>query len=368
MDRSEEIAVKKEKLKAYLESKGLDCVLLNRQCNFSWITAGGSDYVAVASEEGVASVYFDGKKSIILCNNIEGPRLKDEEVLENSFEIVSYPWQEEKRKNDILKGLISGKKTASDTPVAGDLDPLDRSFDELRFSLCESEIMRYRDLGRMCAEIVQESASGVKVGQTENQVAGKLSGLCYSRGVIPVVNLVAADERISKYRHPLPTDKPLKKYIMIVLCGRKWGMVAACTRLVHFGTPDDELQKKMRAVANVDAALIVSSRPGTRLCEVLQEGIKEYERQGYADEWRLHHQGGSAGYNAREVKATPDEKTPIFENQPLAWNPSITGVKSEDTMIAFKDAFEVITETPEISTIEVEYEGIKIRRSDILKK
>ena len=368
MDRSEEIAAKKKKIKAYLESKKVDCILLNKQCNFSWITAGGSDYVAVASEGGVGSVFFDGNRGIILCNNIEAPRLKDEEVLENSFEIVSYPWQEEKRKDEILKELISGKITGSDTPAGEGLLPLDKSFDELRFSLCESEVSRYRDLGRMCAEIVEESAVGVKIGETENQIAGKLSELCYSRGIMAVVNLVAADERIFKYRHPLPTDKPVKKYVMIVLCGRKWGLVAACTRLGHFGTLSEELQKKMRAVVNVDAALIVSSRPGTSLRDILRKGIEEYKRQGYPDEWRLHHQGGTAGYNPRELKATLDERTPIFENQPLAWNPSITGVKSEDTVIACKDAFEVITETPGIPTIEVEYERIKIRRSDILKK
>ena len=118
----------------------------------------------------------------------------------------------------------------------------------------------------------------------------------------------------------------------------------------------------------MDAALIVSSRPGTRLCDVLKRGIEEYKKQGYPEEWRLHHQGGTAGYNARELKATLSERTPIFENQPLAWNPSITGVKSEDTVMACKDGFAVVTETPGIPTIEVECDGIRIRRSDILTK
>jgi len=55
--------------------------------------------------------------------------------------------------------------------------------------------------------------------------------------------------------------------------------------------------------------------------------------QGFADEWKLHHQGGPAGYEPREFVATPITDNVISAGQVFAWNPSITGgVKSEDTV------------------------------------
>lgn len=45
-----------------------------------------------------------------------------------------------------------------------------------------------------------------------------------------IVNLIATDERIYNYRHPLPTDKKLDKYAMVVLCGRKQGAGLPVTR------------------------------------------------------------------------------------------------------------------------------------------
>jgi len=355
-------------VKTYLQKKGLQGVLLKKQNNFSWLTAGGCDYVALASESGVASIYFDGEKSIILCNNIEEPRLRDEEVLAGSFEIASYPWDQEKKHREILADLIGAKKVATDGGAEGGMSALERDFDALRYSLLEPELNRYRELGRLCGEAMAEAVRNVQAGQTELQIAGELSRECYSRGVQPVVNLVAADERIYNYRHPLPTIKPLRSYLMIVLCGRKWGLVTSLTRLVHLGKMSAELKKKMDAVIKVDAAFILSSRVGLKLSDVFKRGVEAYEREGYADEWRLHHQGGSTGYNSREIKATLTEESRVLENQAFAWNPSITGVKSEDTIIVLKEAIEIISQTPGLPAVEVECNDIRIRRPYIVQK
>ena len=48
----------------------------------------------------------------------------------------------------------------------------------------------------------------------------------------------------------------------------------------------------------------------------------------------LHHQGGSIGYVGRDYKVNFATTDVVQENQGFAWNPSITGSKSEDTMLA----------------------------------
>jgi antitoxin VapB len=69
-------------------------------------------------------------------------------------------------------------------------------------------------------------------------------------------------------------------------------------------------------------------------------GQQVYRETGYADEWKQHHQGGPMGYEGRDYKATPTETRRVVENQAVGWNPSITGTKSEDTILS---SGEVIT-------------------------
>jgi len=57
---------------------------------------------------------------------------------------------------------------------------------------------------------------------TEYQIIGKMEDAVQSRGVQPIVNLIGTDERIFRFRHPLPTEKKLDRYAMLILCGRKW--------------------------------------------------------------------------------------------------------------------------------------------------
>jgi hypothetical protein len=74
--------------------------------------------------------------------------------------------------------------------------------------------------------------------------------------------------------------------------------------------------------------------------------VDEYIRAGYPDEWRLHHQGGAAGYEPREYFAFPESTDLVTPGQVYAWNPSITGSKSEDTILVGEKGNEILTEIP----------------------
>jgi antitoxin VapB len=54
--------------------------------------------------------------------------------------------------------------------------------------------------------------------------------------------------------------------------------------------------------------------------------------------------------------------------QAYAWNPSITGTKSEDTMLVGDDGNEVITAMPGWPTIELKLDGKTIQRPAILEQ
>jgi antitoxin VapB len=154
---------------------------------------------------------------------------------------------------------------------------------------------------------------------------------------------------------------------MLVLCGRRWGLVASITRLVHFGPLPDEIRKKAEAVARVDAQLIAATRPGASLGQVFQQATTVYRDVGHPDEWKLHHQGGPAGYEPREYLATLDSSEQVTLGQVYAWNPSITGVKSEDSIQIGESNNEIITEIDGWPSIDIEVDGQIIRRPAILQ-
>ena len=122
---------------------------------------------------------------------------------------------------------------------------------------------------------------------------------------------------------------------------------------MSFGPPPQELERLVRAAAEVDAAVLTASRPGATLGELFDVLARAYEEQGFPEEWRRHHQGGLTGYRGREVFAAPGEPTALPEACAVAWNPSVTGSgKSEDTALVTAGGVELLTRTPDLGELE----------------
>ncbi len=269
--------------------------------------------------------------------------------------------------DDRLAALLEGKRIGHDGlyPIGQDLSA---ELTLLRAQLSEAEQERFRSLGWLCAASMDEAVRAVKPGMTEFEIAALLAGATESRGAQAVVDLVGTAERIFTYRHAIPTDKKLDCYAMLVLCGRQAGLICSITRLVHFGPLPEEVERKMQAVAAVDAAMIAATRPGSTLKYVFAVGQKAYAAQGYPNEWQLHHQGGLAGYEPREITATPTTRQAIEQGQAFAWNPSIKGAKSEDTILVGEQTNEIITEIDGWPMLTIEAGPVVYKRPAILVK
>jgi hypothetical protein len=81
----------------------------------------------------------------------------------------------------------------------------------------------------------------------------------------------------------------------------------------------------------------------------------------------LHHQGGLAGYAPREIVATPEAVDEVAVGQVYAWNPSIAGTKSEDTILVGEQENEVLTSIPAWPVTRVMVNDRTIRRPAILE-
>jgi Xaa-Pro dipeptidase len=363
-----EITTKQRRLGEFLERHGLDGVLLQQRGNFSWITGGRDNHIANNTEAGVTAILATATERVCLSNNIEAPRMEREELARAGIPVVTFPWYDRKKGAAKVAEVIGGRKVAADVDTLGlGLPPLPNGFVELRWALTDEEIVRYREGAKRAAAAVERACRSIEFGDTEHAIAGTLDYHLHQAHCTPLVTLVASDDRIERFRHPIPTRKTVEHYAMLVTCAAYGGLISCLTRFVSFGPVSDELEGKLQAIADIDAAINLSTRPGMTLGELFQVLQKAYADNGHADQWKLHHQGGPTGYANREAVATPESTIVVRANQAFAWNPSIVGIKGEDTVLCTDRGVEVLTaHSEEWPTVVGRFDGKELARADVL--
>jgi antitoxin VapB len=333
-----EVEEKDRRIRAFLAERGLDALLFSTTANFAWAACGRDNHVAKGTDAGAGHALYtaDGNK-YLLCDNIEEPRLREEERLEEQgFQFRTAPWHAWNL-SDLVWDILGsrGARLASDLPNVGDsMVQSANALAPLRFTLTREEQTRYTWLGRVATEALETTGHAIDAGMSEHEVGAVLDHFLQDEGATPHLTLVAADERIARFRHPIPTAKKVERYVMFVTGAKAFGLIVCATRLVHFGPLPDDLRRRHEATCYVDAVFNLSTTPGAEVGAIFARAQAAYAEQGFGDEWRYHHQGGATGYTGRDYRATPDSKQIVQPNQPFAWNPSIAGTKSEDTIIA----------------------------------
>ena len=365
-----EIEAKTERLVRLLADNRLSGALLNSQHNFAWITGGGTNGVDQSRENGVASIFVrsDGKR-FLLASNIESPRMLSEEVAANDFELVEFSWQDEKSSADFVirkAKALSGGEIATDIPMHPQTAPIDGLIAKCRYSLTAEEIDRYKKLGSDAGKAIMTVIGKLQPGETETEIAARMSGEFAKTNINPVVTLVAADDRIANFRHPVSTENRWQKKLLLVTCAKRQGLIVSLSRLICVGEIPYEMQRKTEATAFVNASLMHSTKPGITGADLYKIAADAYDEAGFRDEINLHHQGGAAGYRTRDWVAHTTSSEIVQEHQAFAWNPSITGTKVEETVIVTDGDAETITTSPDFPVITTNIEGREYHSPGIL--
>ncbi|NEU56081.1 Xaa-Pro peptidase family protein [Halorussus sp. MSC15.2] len=349
---------KQERLDAYLAENDLEAVWFARPNSFAWLT-GGSNVVDREGDAGVAAVGYDGDGLEVVTNNIEADRLRDEELPED-VPVTEFDWYRQ--------SLGEAVADRSPDPAAADFDaPGLQSVDAspLRQPLTDEDVENYRELGRETAEAVEAVCRELQPGDTESEVASALRVALSARGIEAPVALVGGSERAGKYRHYTPTDAELGEYALVSVTAERHGLHASTTRTVAFESEMDDADlnelgerhhaARIVAVTALGATQAISGLSGdpTGVFQAIQAA---YEHLGHADEWERHHQGGAAGFAGREWIAAPEmaESAEVTTPMAYAWNPTVQGAKSEDTVLVTEDGFEVLTDTGRWPTTAVD--------------
>ncbi len=346
MSKALEQREKRARIKALLEAKNLDAVVLKKGANVAWII-GGRAHIPTTLELSCMDVIVYRDRIVVVTNKIEAPRLEAEE-LTGDEELIVINWFEG-REGQLPKGERIGVDGAENDRVN-----LQSDIESLRRALNDYEVNRFREIGRDAAAALGEAMLDIDSDMSEVEVAGEIAEELWERDLEPVVLLVAGESRIKSFRHPLPTTEEIGSIAMGVICARRKGLIASVTRLVSFGQMSADMNDTYHRLLNVEAAFLNATKVGATLAEAFTAGQSSYLANGFVrDEWTKHHQGGPTGYLPRDFPA--HEKTPqlIGLNNAIAWNPSAEGLKVEDTVVTTASGLEVITHDPMWPSIEI---------------
>ena len=334
-----ELSEKLARVRLMMAANNVSAVHVAGLGNLAWLLCGADLAVALTGAP-VAEAVVTQQTATVVASSVETGRLEAEE-LPDGVNLVYTPWHDPAAKEKVLRELLGDGKILSDTPGRGFET---RDFWPLRVPLLPEEVARYRELGADAGRVFTDVLTDLTPGLTEHELAGRLAEGLRARGSQPVVLLVAGDERLERYKHPLPQDAPIHKRLMAVACARRHGLIASVTRLVSFGPESSEKRSQYDALLNVERVVFDHTRHGLLVTDVFAHLKEAYAAAGRPVAWQEHHQGGPTGYLTRDFVATPEDKHMLVEGSAYAWNPSLPGLKVEDTVLLQGDTLTVLTE------------------------
>ena len=347
-------------LRTMLDDKGFAALEISSQANFSWLTRGRG-FIGLASVLSCGSIIITRQKAYLVADNIEAQRLYTEQLGESpQLETVEFPWNQPKKRADIVKNIVGGGRLATESELAHQLF-------EMRAVMTEWDIADYRALCKEAAQILEDVVSGLSLGVSGHEVVGEISKRFWSRGIEPITMLCAFDGRALKYRHPIPHAETLENYALVAICGRRGGLIVSATRNLLL-REDAGMIAHHTKCAMVDAAATAQLIPGRVLGDIYNRMVAEYARQGHPGEETFHHQGGLTGFVPRELRAVPGCSHVVRRNEVYAFNPSLQGAKCEDTILVANTGPQVMTHTGEYAYISCQIDGQEILKPTVLVK
>jgi Xaa-Pro aminopeptidase len=347
-----ELEVKLARVRALLEQYKLGAVRLRGVDWFAWATCGGSNVVLLTTDVGVAEVLITREGAWVLTDAIEAARMEQEEV-PPGLPVWSCPWAERGQREAFINEKRAGRPVASDRPSGLEV-ALPAELVASRHSLLPAELERYRALGRDAAEAMTDVLLAARPEWTGWQLAGAGAEALWARGIHPALTLVGEERRLPLHRHATASRERLGARAMLVFCARRHGLFANLTRFVYFQAPSATERQLARDVARVEAVAFQASRPGVTLGEVYAAIVEAYAACGHRGAEAFHHQGGSCGYLSRDDVAGPGSTVLLQPNNAIAWNPSLTGAKIEDTAVVSGSGLELLTVDPRWPTFQMD--------------
>jgi Xaa-Pro aminopeptidase len=329
-----------------MNEKGLEAFVVRRNPNLAWAIAGRA-HVPTTIDMACFDLIITQDSATAVTNVVEAPRLIAEE-LPREVSVKTIKWSEGRDPQ-----LPTGSKVGCDQPGADRAD-FGIEIEMMRASLIESDVDRFKEICADAAVALGNAMKQVETSDREIDVAGLITHALWQADLEIAFLGVAGEERVHKFRHPLPTDEVVGNRVSASICAKRKGLIASVTRIVTFGSVTDQMVSEYASIFKVEAALLDATVVGKPFSDPINAAIAAYPANGFdADEWTKHHQGGPTGFLPRDWPANQGSTRLIANNQPIAWNPTGKGWKAEDTILATESGAKLLTNDPDWPSFEV---------------
>jgi Xaa-Pro dipeptidase len=332
---STEVAGKLSALRDLLRRRDLHALALVGTDGVAWATGGLTNRIEPGNPASAAWVVVTPDAAHVVTTNVELPRLSAEGHLD-LFELHGVDWYEPDgftRLAEELAGAAAPAIGGLGVDVGDDLI-------ELRLALMSAEQDRIEALALDATAVLEAAVRAWTPGELDVHVQARIAAGLEAVGAFGACVIVGGDDRVEQFRHPLAASQPVHRLVMAVVVAERHGLHVAATRFARTGPLPERVRDARRAAADVERAVLASSRASARYGDALRALAEAYDRVGRPQEWREHYQGGPIGYRQREFEIVPSQvesrwfAMPIPAGSAVAWNPSVAGGgKCEDTYL-----------------------------------
>ena len=361
----EEFLNKKQRLIELISSKGIKAVLISKQSNFLWLTCGKRNDVLKNDNNSLVYLLITKNRNYLIATNSDADRVIQEELLNLNFDKVTYKWDCEDVFDAVKKLGINGK-------IGGDfydyrIINIDDLLINLRVNLTGYEVERTVQLCEKYTKILTEFCLKLKPGVTEREIGARLSYKLLMNNIRATVLMIGSDDRIFKFRHPVATNKIVDNYLLIATAVEEDGINITVSRSIYFGKAPKNLHVKQHIVNFIDATYCSYLIPGRNLKELYIKGKETYSKLNLIDEWDKHTQGGVIGYTPREIEIKENVNYILNNNNLISFNPTITGVKTEDVVLIENNIAKQLTIDKDWPSEEITIDKFTYLKSKILE-
>lgn len=333
-----------EKIKKFLEEKGLDAVLV----------ADGSNMRYLSGFTGAAGyLYMSARQQVILTDGRYTLQAKEEG---NGFSVMGispsqgYP---EKLQRLLTEDGAGSLGFEDEVMVYGTVERLRAKLPVREWVPLGDALTSFRrvkseqEIGRMAkAEAIGDEAfiyilGELRPGVTELEIAAKLEYYIKTHGAEDIsFPPIVASGLHSSMPHAAPSHRKLEKgdFITLDFGCRYQGYCSDMTRTVVLGKADDRQKEIYRIVLESQAAGLSAVRAGISGSEADRIAREVIEKAGYG-ECFAHSLGHSAGLEIHEKPALSSKESAVLEPgmvvtvEPGIYVPGFGGVRIEDMVV-----------------------------------
>ncbi len=355
-----------DKLKASLETSGLDAVILNPGPTLTYLT--GLHFHLM--ERPVVLLFAKDQDPAIVLPELE---LQKVASLPYKLQVFAYPenpseWDHAFRKAVqalSLDGkhigveprqlrLLEFRHVKAGAPEADYPDASD-VLSGLRLRKDQAEVEAMRHAVKIAQEALEATIPLIKMGMTEKELSAELVMQLLKHGSdpeMPFAPIVSGGPNAAN-PHASPSDRKLQAGdLLVVDWGAAYdGYISDLTRTFAVGDVDDEYQKIHKIVQEANAAGRAAGKPGIPCANVDKAARDVIEKAGYGV-YFTHRTGHGIGMEGHEEPYMRGDNMQLLEPgmaftvEPGIYLPNRNGVRIEDNVVITETGADVLSDMP----------------------